>query len=93
MPVAVTVTRTGGVAGIRRRWSAEPPEREAARWITLIEECPWGVVVTTAGADRFVWQIHAICGPEEREALLGDQQVDGPWRDLIDEVRGFGAGS
>ena len=91
LPIAATVTRTGGVAGIRRRWTAEPPAPEAPRWTTLIEECPWELVVKTTGADRFVWQIHAVCGPDEREALLGDQQVAAPWRELIDEVREFGA--
>jgi hypothetical protein len=39
--VEVDVARTGGIAGITRRWSAQPPETEASEWITLIDRCPW----------------------------------------------------
>ena len=39
--VEVDVARTGGVAGITRRWSAQPPESEASEWISLIDRCPW----------------------------------------------------
>lgn len=87
--VAVTVTRTGGIAGIRREWHTEPPAEEAPRWIALIEGCPWDAVVAASGrgGDRFVWRIHARCGPEERGAELPDSEMLGPWRDLVDEVR------
>ncbi|GGD70382.1 protealysin inhibitor emfourin [Microbacterium murale] len=37
----IIVIRTGGVAGIRRRWQVEPPREEAPRWIELIDRCPW----------------------------------------------------
>lgn len=87
--VAVTVTRTGGIAGMRREWTAEPPDDEAPRWIALIDGCPWDAVAEYAGpdSDRFMWRIHAQCGPDERDARLADAQVRGPWRDLVDEVR------
>lgn len=39
--VEVDVARTGGIAGITRRWSAQPPEDEASDWISLIDRCPW----------------------------------------------------
>jgi len=39
--VEVDVARTGGIAGITRRWSAQPPEAEASEWISLIDRCPW----------------------------------------------------
>ncbi|MFF2488370.1 hypothetical protein ACFVSU_18340 [Microbacterium sp. NPDC058062] len=39
--VEVDVARTGGIAGMTRRWSAQPPEAEASEWITLIDRCPW----------------------------------------------------
>jgi len=87
--VSVTVIRTGGIAGIRREWRAEPPADEAPRWIALIEVCPWDAEVDASGpaADRFVWGIHARCGPQERGAELPDSEVHGPWRELVDEVR------
>jgi len=87
--VSVTVVRTGGVAGTRREWRAEPPADEAPRWIELIEGCPWDAVieVSMTGADRFVWRIDARCGPDERDAELPDSEMRGPWRDLVEEVR------
>jgi hypothetical protein len=39
--IEVDVARTGGIAGITRRWSAQPPETEAPEWISLIDRCPW----------------------------------------------------
>lgn len=39
--VEVDVARTGGFAGMTRRWSAQPPADEASEWITLIDRCPW----------------------------------------------------
>ncbi|MFD4959449.1 hypothetical protein [Microbacterium sp. NPDC058389] len=39
--VEVDVARSGGIAGITRRWSAQPSEDEASDWISLIDRCPW----------------------------------------------------
>ena len=90
--VAVTVTRSGGIAGLRRTWRAEPDSAEAPQWIALIDECPWdavdeGVARTTRGADRYVWHVDARLGEAERVAALADPDVRGPWRQLIDAVR------
>lgn len=91
-PVSVTVTRTGGFAGIRREWHTEPPEEEVPRWVALIDGCPWDAVIerTGPGADQFVWRITARCGPEEKGAELPESRLQGPWRDLVDEVRSAG---
>ncbi|WP_246533410.1 protealysin inhibitor emfourin [Microbacterium flavescens] len=88
--VSVTVTRSGGFAGMARRWKAEAGESEASRWRTLIEECPWdaaAVVRVEAGADRFLWTLDARCGERSREAELAESDVHGPWRELIDAVK------
>ena len=90
--VAVTVTRTGGFAGLRRTWHAEPDSADAAQWIALIDGCPWDAAdpnraIAPSGADRFVWHVDARCGDAAREAALADPEVQGPWRDLIDAVR------
>jgi hypothetical protein len=90
--IAVTVTRTGGFAGLRRTWHAQPDTAEAPQWIALIDECPWDAAdpardIAPTGADRFVWQIDARCGDAERAAALADPEVRGPWRDLIDAVQ------
>ncbi|MFE5409921.1 hypothetical protein [Microbacterium sp. NPDC056569] len=49
--VEVDVARTGGIAGITRRWSAQPPAAEASEWISLIDRCPWSDIVTTSSED------------------------------------------
>lgn len=88
----VRVVRTGGFAGLRKEWTAEPAPDEASAWIPLIEDCPWDDVgsAPATGADRFVWRISARCDPEpERSAQLGDGDVTGAWRTLVDAVREF----
>ena len=81
--VAVTVTRTGGFAGLRRTWQAQADTVEAPQWIALIEGCPWDAAAPTrpippSGADRFVWRVDARCGDAQRAAALADPEVRGP---------------
>jgi len=90
--IAVTVTRTGGIAGLRRTWRAQPDTAESPLWIALIDGCPWDAAdparaIPPTGADRFVWHVDARCGEAAREAALADPEVQGPWRELIDAVR------
>jgi hypothetical protein len=90
--IAVTVTRTGGIAGMRRTWRAQPDTAESPQWIALIDGCPWDAAdparaIPPTGADRFVWHVDARCGDAAREAALADPEVQGPWRELIDAVR------
>lgn len=87
----VTVTRTGGFAGLTRRWRAAPGTAELPRFEALIQQCPWEAPAReTAGADRYVWLIWARLPAEEREAQLPDSAVEGPWRELIAEVQRHG---
>src|SRR4051812_21346893 len=92
----VAVTRTGGFAGMTRRWTAEPREDEASEWVTLISRCPWDEPADEAdrrGADRFQWNIHATCGPDQdHRADLPDGALTGAWRELVDAVRGWSDG-
>lgn len=92
--IEVGVARTGGIAGIRREWTATPPPDETDVWAELIARCPWGVAATSGaagGADRFVWSIRARCEGDVRRAELGDAEVTGAWRDLVDAVREWNA--
>ncbi|HKT55858.1 MAG TPA: protealysin inhibitor emfourin [Microbacterium sp.] len=90
--VVVTVVRSGGIAGLRRRWEAEADADAAARWIELIDDCPWGEAPPpVTGADRFMWRIsvqwdHA----DDRAVDLPDDAVTGPWQALVDAVRSAG---
>ncbi|GEK87383.1 protealysin inhibitor emfourin [Microbacterium aerolatum] len=86
--VVVAVVRSGGIAGIRRRWQVEPPRPETRVWIGLIERCPWDAPrETDAGADRYVWSIRVRMPQEQRERELADSELQGAWRELVDAVR------
>ncbi|WP_228484517.1 protealysin inhibitor emfourin [Microbacterium cremeum] len=96
--VEVDVARTGGFAGITRRWTAQPPETEASEWISLIDRCPWDRAhrpgetddspETRRMPDRFVWWIRASwTGADPREAELPEDELTGAWRELVDAVR------
>ena len=81
--VSVTVVRTGGFAGIRREWRAQPPADEAPRWIALIRECPWDAEdaqCPPAQPDRFVWRIDARLAQAEkhgRTVILRHHRIAG----------------
>ncbi|MFT4259633.1 protealysin inhibitor emfourin [Microbacterium sp.] len=90
--VVIAVVRTGGIAGLRRRWRVEAPSDEASDWIALIDSCPWDAPAPDGrGADRFVWSIRARTPSERREQELPDAALDGPWRELVDAVRAASA--
>lgn len=105
--LSIRVERTGGFAGLTRRWSATPPPDEADHWRSLIDACPWDaaaphagsdaeagadVDVTTGGADRFCWTVVAGTPTSEHTAVLPETDLDEPWRRLIDAVREADAG-
>lgn len=87
-PIVIAVVRTGGIAGIRRKWRVEPDPTETHHWIAMIDSCPWDADSDAdSGADRFVWLIRVRTPSEERERELPDSALDGPWRELVDAVR------
>lgn len=92
--IMVRVVRTGGFAGLKREWTAEPGSGEESVWIALIEDCPWDAAAAGTGvdgADRFVWIIEVRVRRAEMSARLGDGDMTGPWRALVDAVREFSA--
>ena len=91
--ITVTVVRTGGFAGLRRQWSAQPREPERPHWVTLIRQCPWDdqCAADPAGVDRFTWHIEAQLGDDDRRAEVPETRLHGPWRDLVAEVQAFEA--
>lgn len=94
-PVAVAVVRSGGIAGLSRRWRVEidaSDSTDAETWIALIDRCPWNDdVESSTGADRYVWSIRARTPSERRERELPDAALSGAWRDLVDAVRAASA--
>ncbi|MGQ2915772.1 protealysin inhibitor emfourin [Microbacterium aurantiacum] len=87
----VEVTRSGGMAGIRRRWHAVAVADDRPRWDALLARCPWeDAPEETAGADRFVWRIRASCpgeAPPERTARLPESALVGPWLEVVRAVQ------
>jgi hypothetical protein len=90
--LTILVVRSGGIAGLTRRWSVDEPE-PADDWIALLEACPWDAVGETSGADRFVWRIEAHLAARSREASVPDSELTGPWKDLVDRVQQDGSGA
>lgn len=81
--LVVQVTRTGGFAGLSRHWQVEArSEDEAQAWWPLVEACPWDVTPDDCRPDGFVYEVRA----NDRAATLPEQNVDGPWRALVDAV-------
>lgn len=83
----IAVSRTGGVAGIARTWTvhSEDEPEVADELCRLVDACPWDELSEAArepGADRFVYRVDA----GELTATVGEPQVQGPWRSLIDRV-------
>ncbi|MBN9142208.1 MAG: hypothetical protein J0H23_15440 [Micrococcales bacterium] len=89
--VDIRVTRTGGVAGVRRGWSVESPD--PAPWRPLVEACPWDDEPDGAltGVDRFAWRIEVLAPEPPRNAELPERALHGPWRELVERVRDEGA--
>ncbi|MDR6867129.1 hypothetical protein J2Y69_001728 [Microbacterium resistens] len=51
--IVIIVTRSGGIAGIRREWRVEPPQDGTERWAALVDLCPWDAPAPTdREADR-----------------------------------------
>lgn len=87
--VVIAVVRSGGIAGIRRRWRVEAEPTAADEWIALIDRCPWDDDDADAatGADRFVWSIQARTPAVQHERELPDSALAGPWLELVQAVR------
>jgi hypothetical protein len=83
--VKITVSRTGGFAGIRRTWSLEVDRDEDQRWLPLVEACPWDEVPeeTTPIPDAYTYRICV----DRQEASIPERFLTGPWRELVDRTR------
>lgn len=88
--LTVLVVRSGGVAGLSRRWAVDEPD-PGDDWIALIEACPWDAVGTDEAArDRFTWRIEARMAERRRQASVPDRELTGPWRSLVERVQAEG---
>ncbi|MBN9178451.1 MAG: hypothetical protein J0I43_13955 [Microbacterium sp.] len=88
--VTVTVERSGGIAGMTRRWTVVAPPADPAPWLRLVEDCPWddpAPPTAHRAADRFSYRVSARVPGAEHRAEIAESDASGPWRDLIDAVR------
>lgn len=81
----VTVVRSGGILGAPRRWEVVIDEQDDPQsWLNLVGELPWNETRREAPApDRFVYRISCPRG----QVTLPEQQVVGPWRELVERVQ------
>lgn len=90
----VSVTRSGGIAGVTRRWEAvvdDQPDGESL--LTLLRTLPWDDLphdASESARDHFSYRIdceaHEPDFPQPREAVIPDQNLTGAWHELVDRV-------
>lgn len=87
----ILVVRTGGIAGLRREWSVNSVDAPEVDWWPLVDACPWDTAAPQPPMpDRFVWRIEAHTATCDRRATVGDNNLVGAWRELVDQVRSVG---
>lgn len=88
----VVVTRTGGIAGLRREWSVDvETQPDADAWRRQLDALPWRDADESGGRpDGFVYVVRVEDGGAGRSVTLGEARTGSPWRALIDHVRTAG---
>jgi hypothetical protein len=81
----VTVTRSGGFAGLTRVWSVQiEAGSELDEWQELIDRLPWSDAASLTGEpDRFVYRVKC----NRQRAVIPERRLTGPWRELVDRVQ------
>ncbi|MDJ0334964.1 hypothetical protein QMG83_06980 [Salinibacterium sp. G-O1] len=90
MPAVLTITvaRSGGFAGITRRWSVSAALDEADELIELVDACPWPrVAKDEVSRDRFVYVITVRAPRKRRSATVPESALTGPWKTLVNRVQ------
>jgi hypothetical protein len=79
--ITVTITRTGGFAGISRQWTLQ---MDADEWRSLLASgAPSVSSRPDHSADRFVYRIRG----GRRSLVIPDSRLDGAWRELVERAR------
>jgi 16S rRNA U516 pseudouridylate synthase RsuA-like enzyme len=81
----ITVIRSGGFAGLRRTWTMRvEDQQDRESWRKLVDGLPWNDRrPAPPQPDRYVYLIRV----SRRRITLQEQQVDGPWRELVERVK------
>jgi hypothetical protein len=86
--LTVTVSRSGGFAGLTRTWSLSAALDDPGDLLDLVDACPWQSIHSDAVArDRFVYLIVVRAPRKRRSATVPESLLTGPWKSLVDRVR------
>ncbi|GGC80323.1 hypothetical protein GCM10011512_03810 [Tersicoccus solisilvae] len=79
----ITITRTGGFAGLRRQWVVAVDEQTADRLVRQMGDGDAAVDGPPAERDRFTY----VFAAGVHRIAIAESRLDGPWRDLLEEAR------
>lgn len=86
--VTVTIVRTGGVAGLRREWTATASGSDADAVRALVDSDAWVTVSVDPGSrDRFVWSIVVTGAGRRRTVKVPEARLDGALQELVSRVQ------
>lgn len=88
----IDISRSGGFAGLTRRWSIEPDGEEEDQWRELIDACPWDEADDGGNQpDRYIYRIEAVqyrsAVREQYRATVPEHLLSGAWRQLIEKTQ------
>jgi len=81
----IVVRRTGGIAGLSRRWQVDTEScDDPSAWDDLVAALPDAPPGTAPGVrDDFEWTVTLA----QRTVRIAGSRLDGPWADLVGRVR------
>src|SRR3954453_24181014 len=88
----IELIRSGGFAGVTRRWSLEPDDlgadeaAEVERLLAALDDVAADPPEPARGADRFQYELRGMRGGETRSMTLQEGAIPDEIRPLIDRL-------
>jgi hypothetical protein len=85
----IELVRSGGVAGVTRRWSLDSADlspKEAAEFEPLLAALDDAPAAAPPGADRFQYELRVTRGEQTRTVTLHEGAIPAELRPLIDRL-------
>jgi hypothetical protein len=88
----IELVRSGGVAGMRRRWSLDSDDlsagetAEVERLLARLDDVPVQPPQPARGADRFQYELRVTRGDQMRTVTLREDAIPPAIRPLIDRL-------
>ncbi|MEH0108640.1 protealysin inhibitor emfourin [Tersicoccus sp. MR15.9] len=90
----ITITRTGGFAGLRRQWVVTVDDQTATRLVgemgdgrTSDGRMNDGGVTARSSAPEVRDGFSYVFAAEGHRITIAESRLDGPWRELLDRAR------